>query len=140
MKEKVKVYQLLDLDAPVIKQSVLIGSINDIRIWAKNLWKSNSNFAKSVVSDEDITEEEYYTILDDDAALMNNLVGIGYAMRVLCEIPFDDFYDSKKPSQELVAEVIERIKKDISEGDVTALDVLLNALPVQTLVSYLPEK
>lgn len=138
MKEKVKVLQLLDLDAH--GGQILIGTINDVRIWAKNLWKLNQNYAKSIVNDETIIEENYYSKMDDDAGLMKILTDSGYYISEICEVPFDDFYDGEKPSQELIDEVIEQIKKDITEGDVTALDEMLNALPVQRLLGYLPEK
>jgi hypothetical protein len=58
----------------------------------------------------------------------------------LCEVPFDDFYDDKRPTQELIDEVLFQIKVDIAEGDLTALDEMLKAMPIQQLVSYLPEK
>jgi hypothetical protein len=139
MKEKVKVYVLLDMDAPIGDQKVLIGTINDIRIWAKNLWKQDSEWIKDSMSSV-VIEEDYYRMLDDDDVLINILLTFGYVRKEICEVPFDDFYDGEKPSQELIDEVIEQIKKDIGEGDTTALDVMLNALPVQTLMGYLPEK
>jgi hypothetical protein len=52
----------------------------------------------------------------------------------------DDFYDEQKPTQELIDEVLFQIKVDIAEGDLTALDEMLKAMPIQQLVSYLPEK
>lgn len=140
MKEKVKVLQLLDLDATFDNQIVLVGTINDIRIWAKNMWSKNVNYAKSIVDDENITEEDYYTLLDDDKVLIESLMGIGYGIHEICEVPFDDFYDEQKPTQELIDEVLFQIKVDIAEGDLTALDEMLKAMPVQRLVSYLPEK
>lgn len=137
MKEKVKVYRLKDLDA---NKTILIGTLNDLRVWAKNLWKLNQNYAKSLINDETIIEEDFYSKMDDNTILLETLVENDYSVKVLCEVPFDDFYDGEKPSQELIDEVIEQIKKDITEGDVTALDEMLNALPVQRLLGYLPEK
>lgn len=140
MKEKVKVFELIDFDATIGNQKVLVGTMNDIRIWTKNMWSKNVNYAKSIVDDENITEEDYYTLLDDDKVLTESLIGIGYGVREICEVPFDDFYDDQKPTQELIDEVLFQIKVDIAEGDLTALDEMLKAMPVQQLISYLPEK
>ncbi len=41
--------------------------------------------------------------------------------------------------QVLIDEVIEHIKKDILDGDVSALDELLKVIPVENLKAYLPE-
>lgn len=147
MKEKVKVLQLLDLDEPIGNQNVLVGTINDIRIWAKNLWKRDKEWVMDVLGsywDNDnagIIEEDFYNHLDfSDENLMKFLISIGYNVRELCEVPFDDFYDDKKPTQELIDEVLFQIKVDIAEGDLTALDELLKAMPIQRLIGYLPEK
>ena len=140
MKEKVRVFELIDFDTPIGKQKVLVGTINDIRIWAKNIWSKNVNYAKSIVDDENITEEDYYTLLDDDKVLTESLISIGYGIREICEVPLDDFYDGQEPTQELIDEVLKQIKKDIAMGDLTALDKMLNAMPVNNLIAYLPEK
>ena len=42
--------------------------------------------------------------------------------------------------QELVDKVIEQIKQDILDGDVSAIDELLKFVPVENLKGYLPEK
>jgi len=42
--------------------------------------------------------------------------------------------------QQLVDDVIEQIKKDIADGDVTAIDELLKFVPEKNLKGYLPEK
>jgi hypothetical protein len=120
------------------------GTINDIRIWAKNLWKQDQDWAKEtmsdVTSDEVENEEEFYSLLDVDSLLVQFLDSMSYQMIELCEVPFDDFYDDKRPTQELIDEVLFQIKVDIAEGDLTALDEMLKAMPIQQLVSYLPEK
>lgn len=36
--------------------------------------------------------------------------------------------------------VLEEIKKDIAIGDVTAIEELLTAVPMENLVAYLPEE
>jgi hypothetical protein len=45
---------------------------------------------------------------------------------------------SKK--QILIDRVIEQIKKDVAEGDVTALDELLRFIPTKYLKGFLPEE
>jgi hypothetical protein len=144
MKEKVKVYVLYDVDGNIGDNTIMHGTINDIRIWAKNLWKQDQDWAKEtmsdVTSDEVENEEEFYSLLDVDSLLVQFLDSMSYQMIELCEVPFDDFYDDKRPTQELIDEVLFQIKVDIAEGDLTALDEMLKAMPIQQLVSYLPEK
>lgn len=41
--------------------------------------------------------------------------------------------------QPLIDQVIEKIKKDIEDGDVTAIDELLKFVPIEYLKGYLPE-
>jgi len=41
--------------------------------------------------------------------------------------------------QETIDKVIAQIQKDISEGDLTALEELLKSIPVKNLEAYLPE-
>ena len=53
-------------------------------------------------------------------------------------------YDSSNPKptdadQPLVDQVIEQIKKDIADGDVTVLDELLKFIPIEYLKGSLPE-
>lgn len=42
--------------------------------------------------------------------------------------------------QELVDEVIEELKRDLSQGDETILDELLKMIPARNLVQALPEE
>ena len=42
--------------------------------------------------------------------------------------------------QALIERVIEEIKKDILNGDLTAIDSLLTFVPKENLMSYLPEE
>lgn len=44
-----------------------------------------------------------------------------------------------KTKQQLVDEVIEEIKRDISSGDLSALDEMLMMIPMNILQAYLPE-
>jgi hypothetical protein len=140
MKEKVTVYKLIDFAGchPMIN-----GTINDIRQFAKNLWKQSEDFIQHVMFDKfngKLIEEDFYTKMDDDLVLFAFLEGAGYDVKPLCEVPLDDFYDEQKPKQELIDEVLEQIKKDITEGDLTALDEMLKAMPIEKLIGYLPEK
>ena len=141
MKKSVTVYQMIDLKNQN-NETVLNGTIKDIRIWAKNSWKENSDYIRGLMIDLGgiLNEEDFYTKLDDDLVLFAFLEGGGYILVNLCEVPLGDFYDEGKPSQELIDEVIEEIKRDISSGDLTALDELLKAIPLSYLNGYLPEK
>lgn len=44
------------------------------------------------------------------------------------------------PNQELIDMVLERIKKDVQDGDVTSVNEMLKSIPEEYLVSYLPQK
>jgi hypothetical protein len=144
MKEKVTVYKLIDLDGNIGDNIVLHGTINDLRQWAKDLWAKDEDWAREnmsdVTSNEVENEEEFYSLLDVDSLLIQFLDNMGYQMDELCEVPLDDFYDERKPTQELIDEVLEQIKKDIADGDLSALDEMLQAMPINQLVAYLPEK
>ncbi len=143
MREKVTVYKLVDIDGNIGDNTIMYGTINDVRTWAKNLWKKDQDWVKDLMGylgGNINEEEEYYTKLDEDLVLFAFLEGAGYCLFTVCEVPFDDFYDDKKPTQELIDEVLFQIKVDIAEGDLTALDEMLKAMPIQQLVSYLPEK
>jgi hypothetical protein len=144
MKEKVTVYKLIDMDAESIFDStVLVGTLNDVRIWAKNLWKIDQDWVESNLTDwveNELIEEGFYALMDDNRILVDFVTNMGYDVIEVCEVPLDDFYDGRKPTQELIDEVLFQIKVDIAEGDLTALDEMLKAMPVQQLVSYLPEK
>lgn len=137
MKKSIRVFELKDSDLPLDRQSIMYGSIKQIRKWCKNRWKADSEF---IIELTGITEEEdFYYHLDDDANLLDFISDMGYYLVERCKITLDDFNEGK-PSQELIDEVIEEIKRDISSGDLTALDELLKAIPLSYLNGYLPEK
>lgn len=139
MKAKVTVYELIDLDDDGI---YLHGTINDIREWVKNLWKIDQEFVQDILFNEfegELTEEDFYTKIDNDLSLFEFLEGGGYLAKPLCDVPLDDFYDEEKPSQELIDEVLKQIKKDVGGGDVTAIEELLMHVPLSKLGGYLPE-
>tara|TARA_Y100000114_G_scaffold151616_1_gene168623 strand:+ start:106 stop:297 length:192 start_codon:yes stop_codon:yes gene_type:complete len=46
----------------------------------------------------------------------------------------------EKLKQQLIDDVIDRIKSDLSSGDETAIDELLNFTPIQNLICFLPER
>lgn len=142
MKTEVKVYKLLDLDFNYFE--VEIGTWNDLRVFAKNLWKQRNSgeFVQEILFDEfqgELVEEQFYQLMDDDQKMRNFLVLGGYGVKEVCCVPLDDFYDEEKPSQELIDEVLEQIKKDVAGGDVTAIEELLMHVPLSKLGGYLPE-
>lgn len=134
MKEKVTVYELSD----TANRKVLTGTINDVRTWAKNKWGKDAPYMLETLGIE--VEEDLYLLFDDELKLREFLDDEAYRLRGICEVPLDDFYDEQKPTQELIDSVLFQIKKDIDGGDLTALDEMLKAMPIQQLVSYLPEK
>lgn len=140
MKEKVTVYKLID--GHFLDSTVLVGTLNDVRTWAKNRWKVYSEYVRELMIDLGgiLNEEDFYAKMDEDLTLFAFIEGMGYRLIPICEVPLDDFYDGQKPTQELIDEVLEQIKKDIAMGDLTALDEMLNAMPVKNLIAYLPEK
>jgi hypothetical protein len=141
MREKVTVYKLVDSKTQN-DEILLIGTMNDVRTWAKNRWKESQNWVRDLMIDLGgiLNEEDFYTKLDEDLTLFAFLEGGGHGLIPIYEVPLDDFYDDKKPTQELIDEVMFQIKVDIAEGDLTALDEMLKAMPIQQLVTYLPEK
>ncbi len=46
----------------------------------------------------------------------------------------------EKLKQQLIDDVINRIKSDLSNGDETAIDELLNFIPNKNLIWFLPER
>jgi hypothetical protein len=139
MKTGVTVFKLIDLHGG---HPMVHGTINDVRQFAKNLWKQYSEFVQDILFDEfggDLVEEDFYTKMDDDLLLFEFLEGGGYDLVPLFVVPLDDFYDEEKPSQELIDEVLGQIKKDVAGGDVTAIEELLMHVPLSKLGGYLPE-
>ena len=43
-------------------------------------------------------------------------------------------------NQRLIDAVLDQIKKDVGQGDVTAIEELISTLPHHRLVGYLPEE
>jgi hypothetical protein len=65
-----------------------------------------------------------------------------YNMEVRQIVPPTYHLSNPKPTdadQPLVDKVIEQIKKDIADGDVTVLDELLKFIPIEYLLGSLPE-
>lgn len=46
----------------------------------------------------------------------------------------------EKLKQQLIDDVIDKIKDDLFNGDETAIDELLNFTPIQNLINFLPER
>lgn len=141
MKEKVKVYELVDIKKEMHDCIILNGTIKDVRKWAKDQWKTSRDYIRGLMNDlgGNLNEEDFYTKMDDDLVLFAFLEGGGYILIELCEVPLDDF-NLDKPSEELVDAVLSEMKKDIASGDLTALDELIRYIPVNYLMGYLPEK
>ncbi len=51
-----------------------------------------------------------------------------------------DVVDFAIAKQELIDKVLETIKADVINGDVTAIEELLKNVPIEILKSYLPEE
>lgn len=65
-----------------------------------------------------------------------------YSMEVQQIVPAKYHSSNPKPTdadQPLVDQVIEQIKKDINDGDLTVLDELLKFIPIEYLRGSLPE-
>lgn len=135
MKAKVTVYEVKSIRGTVL----IIGTLNEIRKWVKNEWSDPMCLGYILDVFGDINEEDFYLKMDDDLTLISHLEGQGDSIKPLCDVPFDDFYDEEKPSQELIDEVLEQIKKDVAGGDVTAIEELLMHVPLSKLGGYLPE-
>jgi hypothetical protein len=43
-------------------------------------------------------------------------------------------------TRELLDQVLERIQKDVAEGDLTAIEEMLGYVPLINLICYLPEE
>jgi len=60
--------------------------------------------------------------------------------RCLVELSkFQETYKEETYKQEIVDKVLEEIKKDVADGDMTAIEELLKFLPIKNLKDYLPE-
>lgn len=90
MKDKVKVYQLIDMDDN--GANVLIGTIEDIRTFMKDRWGTNGNFVNDMLETEFI-EEEYYSYIDNDENLWDVVKVMGYMAIEECEVPIEDFFE-----------------------------------------------
>jgi hypothetical protein len=92
MKKSVTVYQMIDLKNQN-NETVLNGTIKDIRIWAKNRWKENSDYIRGLMIDLGgiLNEEDFYTKMDNDLTLFAFLEGSGYFLYPICEVPLEDF-------------------------------------------------
>ena len=51
-----------------------------------------------------------------------------------------DGMEETEDMDNLIDSVIEQIKEDIKDGDLTAIDELLRFVPKENLIGYLPEK
>lgn len=91
MKDKVKVYQLIDMDNNGAK--VLIGTIEDIRTFMKDRWGTFVKDIMVMLETEFIEEEEYYSYIDNDENLWDVVKVMGYMAIEECEVPIEDFFE-----------------------------------------------
>lgn len=89
MRDKVKVYQLIDLDDNGSK--VLIGTIEDIRTFMKDRWMTNGDYVNDMLETEFI-EEDYYSYLDSDENLLEAVNIMSYMAIEECDVPIEDFF------------------------------------------------
>ena len=90
MRNKVIVYQLIDLDDNGSK--VLTGTIEDIRIFMKDRWGTNGDFVNHMLETEFI-EEDYYSYIENDENLWELVNILGYMAIEECEVPIEDFFE-----------------------------------------------
>jgi hypothetical protein len=59
-----------------------------------------------------------------------------------CMIALTNYWDEnvRKKQDELYDKVLEQIKQDVADGDLSAIDELLKFVPKENLEAYLPEK
>ena len=72
-------------------QVVLNGTIEDVRIYMKNLYNPNKYFIDMSLCIG--VEEEYYCYLDNDNNLLEAINKFGYKLKELCLVPIEDFQD-----------------------------------------------
>lgn len=89
MKKKVKVYRLYSRNFR--NETLVTGTIKDVRIFMKNRWSLYIDEIRNVF-DIDI-EEDYYTYLDDNINLRSVINQFMYDMDEICEVSIDDFMD-----------------------------------------------
>jgi hypothetical protein len=96
MKEKVKVYKLVDLDnvcgVECNGDLILYGTFNDVRTWIKNRWKTDSEFVQDILC-QTMVEEEFYEMMDNDELLINFISDGGYGIEEICEVLLEDFQE-----------------------------------------------
>lgn len=86
MRSKRIVYELMK-----INKKVLVGTIEDIRTFIKNLWK---NVDEDIIQITGIkVEEDFYAYVDDTKNLFTTMDKMGYQTTNLCIVPIEDFMD-----------------------------------------------
>ncbi len=97
-------------------------------------------------SDDDEAEGVSIATVDEDGVvewLIAFSIGIIANKETLHSNVFEAIEEAKEKQrehkQELVDKCIEEIKRDVANGDVTAIDELLMFLPTKYLKGYLPE-
>jgi len=90
-KENVKVYSIIDLSKNGVE--VVVGTIEDVRNFGKNLWGFGEGKYVNDCLKTNFIEEDYYLYLDDDENLMDIIHSLGYFTIEKCKVPFEDFIE-----------------------------------------------
>lgn len=85
MRNKVIVYELVDTNEEII----LTGTIEDIRTFIKNTWKTNKDFIIDITGVK--VEEDFYAHVDDTKNLFQVISYMGYQATSVCVVPIEDF-------------------------------------------------
>jgi hypothetical protein len=86
MRDKIIVYELIKKNK---NKRVLVGTIEDIRTFFKNLWKDIAGYIIQITCIK--VEEEYYSYLDDTKNLFITMDNMGYEATTLCVVSIEDF-------------------------------------------------
>jgi hypothetical protein len=87
MKKSVKVYHLMNTSG----RPIMYGTIKDVRKWAKDLWKTKSEYVQRITRVK--TEEDFYYLMDGTVTLSNFLNDIGCGLIIVCEVSLEDFQE-----------------------------------------------
>ena len=90
--DTLNIYRVWETDEVDRDDCLMIGTIKDVREWAKDLWKFN-DVPNGMIKDllEIDVEEDYYNHIDNDSNLLTALAKMGYVVTVGCVVPIEDF-------------------------------------------------
>ncbi len=111
MKDKVKVYNLVDTDLLEIAMS---GTLEDIRIHIKDQWKAGLQNLIIDFFGFDL-EEDYYQFVDTN---FDEVVSrLGFDLKEICEVPIEDFEETNDSEKEIWnrTEVVQLLKHFVGD-------------------------